>query len=80
MKKVEIYTAIGCKACEVAEEFLNNIDVNVIKIDISEDKNAIKELRELGFTTIPVIKIGEKYVEKFNPAKIMRLLNEQYGL
>lgn len=80
MKNVKMYTAIGCKACEVAEEFLNNIDVNVIKIDISKDENAVNELRELGFTTIPVIKIGEEYVGKFNSAKIMRLLDEQNGL
>ena len=54
-----VYSQKACKPCVTLKYWLNNKQIN----DYNEEpiENHIDELREKGFWSAPVVKIGDRY-------------------
>ena len=67
---VTIYSLPNCVQCESTKKFLSRKSIEFIDIDMSENPEALKRVRELGFTQAPVVEFGE---EKWSGFRIDRL-------
>lgn len=62
-KKVVIYTFATCPYCTRAKRLLDNKGVNYEEIDISNQKEKLKELEaKTGSSTVPQIFVNDEFV------------------
>jgi len=62
--------------CSKVKEFLSSKGVKFIERDVSQDEDALTELKKLGIMTTPVIVIDGTVVIGFDQSKIEQLLLE----
>ena len=60
--------------CSKVKEFLSQKGVKFIERDISQDENALTELKKLGIMTTPVTVIDSEIVVGFDQSKLEQLL------
>ncbi len=60
--------------CSKLKEFLSQKNVKFIEHDVSQDENALTELKKLGIMTTPVTVIDSEIVVGFDQSKIEQLL------
>ncbi len=60
--------------CSKLKEFLSQKSVKFIERDVSQDENALTELKKLGIMTTPVTVIDSEIVAGFDQSKIEQLL------
>ena len=56
--------------CNQAKEYLSQRNVQFTEKDITNDPNALEELKKLGFMTTPVLVIDDSVIVGFDTAKI----------
>ena len=71
---VIIYTQPTCQACQRLKSYLKQKSVEYEERDVTENDQAFSELQQLGFTTTPVILVGDEVVVGFDQEKLERLL------
>jgi glutaredoxin 3 len=74
MKKVVIYTSTSCMFCHAAKEFFKENNVVYTEYNISEDREAKKELIKKGYRSVPIIKVDDKELVGFDKDLISSLL------
>jgi flap endonuclease-1 len=52
---IKIYTTPNCSYCDKAKKFFANEGIEFEAVDITEDEDAMKLMREKGFMGVPVI-------------------------
>ena len=62
--------------CSKVKEFLSQKGVKFIERDISQDENALTELKKLGIMTTPVTVIDSEIVVGFDQQKLEQLLGD----
>lgn len=77
MKKAILYTSPTCVFCPMIKKILDDEGVEYDEIDISEDNDALEEMKERsGQMGVPVTIIGEDVVVGFDKKKILEALNK----
>ncbi len=72
---VKVYSTPSCPYCETLKQFLKEKGVEFEEVDVSQDKEALKEMVEkTGQMGVPVVDIDGKAVVGFNKEKILELL------
>jgi glutaredoxin len=56
--------------CDKAKEYLSQKNVRFQDKDITRDKDALEDLKKLGYMTTPVIQIEETIIVGFDQSKI----------
>lgn len=75
-KKVKVYSTPTCPYCFTLKEFLKEHGIEFEDIDVSQDKEAAREMIEkTGQRGVPVAQIDGDFVIGFNKEKISKLLN-----
>lgn len=74
MNNIIIYTSPGCSYCHEAKEFFIENNLSFIEHNISEDKEARKELIKKGIMSVPYMLINNKEVKGFDLDQIKSLL------
>lgn len=74
MKDVTIYTSESCQFCHMAKDFLDEHKIPYTEKNISQDKEAMMELRSKGFTGVPLIVVGEETIYGFDQDKLEKAL------
>lgn len=69
-QKVEIFVTDWCPYCRQLENFLKKKQVRFTRYDIEKNAKGKKIYEEIGGTTIPVLRIGSKVLEGFDPEEI----------
>jgi glutaredoxin-like YruB-family protein len=75
MTKVEIYTSNTCKYCNMAKDFFTQNNIDYIEYNISKNSQAMKKLMKMGYTSIPLIIVGDEIITGFDKEKIEKLIN-----
>ncbi|MDO5716837.1 MAG: glutaredoxin family protein [Tissierellia bacterium] len=75
MKNVIIYTSDSCQFCHMAKDFLKEHNVEYTEKNISQDKEAMLELREKGFTGVPLIMVDDETIYGFDQDKLEKALD-----
>lgn len=72
MKKVVLYTRNNCPHCETAKKYFTaeNITYRLCNIQTPAGQ---KEFHRLGFRGVPVIKVGNEFLQGFDIKAFKRL-------
>jgi len=74
--KVKIYTTPTCPYCTTLKKFLANNDVEFEEVDVSKDKQALKEMKQKsGQMGVPTSEIGDQVIVGFDKKKIKQVLD-----
>ena len=60
MKKLTIYSKPNCPYCEKAKYLLEQKNIPFEDINIMNDMEYVKKLRDMGLMTVPQIFLGDK--------------------
>ena len=75
-KKVVIYSTPTCPYCKRAKDYLSQERISYVEHNVSEDKDAVKELiQKSGQMGVPVILIDDEVVVGFNQTLLDKLLS-----
>jgi glutaredoxin len=75
MKKIVLYSMSNCPHCDTAKAYLekNNIPYRLCNVKTAAGQ---KEFRRANFRSVPVIKIGEQYLQGFKVNTFKALYTE----
>jgi glutaredoxin-like protein NrdH len=74
-KQLIVYSAKGCRDCDMVKEYLQEKEAAFEVRDIMEKKEYQDEVEKLGFMGIPVTAAGDQAVKGFNPGELNRLID-----
>lgn len=75
MRDITIFTTKTCVYCKQLSKWLDNRGEKYTLKDVTEDTETRKELYEkTSYTTVPIIKINDKYIVGPQYGKIAELL------
>ena len=71
MNKVTVYTTIDCPQCMMTKKYMDALDIEYETIDVTDNDEAREHVKELGFTSLPVVVVenGEAWFG-FRPENI----------
>lgn len=58
---LKLYTKTVCPKCVVAKAMLNGNDIQFEAINVEQDEEARFKLKELGFLSVPIAELNDKY-------------------
>lgn len=74
-KNIKIYTTSTCPYCAMLKAFLKEKNISFKELDVGEDRDALKEMREKsGQMGVPVVDIEGKIIVGFDREAISREL------
>lgn len=73
-KKVVMYTTSHCPACKAAKQYFAQKGVSYDEIDVETSRSGYEEFRKLGGQGVPLIMVGDKRLEGFNPTALDAML------
>lgn len=76
MSNVIVYTSSTCPYCVSAKDYLKEKGIEFTEKNVQEEKQARKELMEMGHMGVPVLVIDGEEVVGFDKSKIDSLLKE----
>ncbi len=75
MQKIKVYSTPFCPYCVTLKEFLKENNIEFKDIDVSQNKEAAKEMIEKsGQMGVPVIDIDGNIIVGFDKEKISKIL------
>jgi glutaredoxin len=74
--KVVVYSQRACVPCKALKSYLNSLGVDYEEKDVAMNPEAFDELIGMGFRGTPVLKVGDKAVQGFNPQEVAELLGK----
>jgi len=66
MSTYMIFGKPSCPYCDRAKQLLSKYNIEYTYIDLSLDEDRLKQFKEQGFRTVPIIYIDDKYIGGFN--------------
>jgi glutaredoxin 3 len=76
MSQVVLFSTSTCSWCKRAKRYLQEKRVRFKEINVERDPKAARDLvRKTGQTSVPVIKIGSKWIVGFDRSRIERELS-----
>ncbi|RLK63734.1 glutaredoxin-like protein NrdH [Atopobacter sp. AH10] len=72
-----IYSKPNCMQCNFTKRFLKDKGIEFIEKDITVSEEALQEVKDLGFQSVPVVKNsdGEAFAG-FNPERLESLIHK----
>ncbi len=70
---VTVYTKPACVQCTMTYRALDKQGIEYRTVDITEDAQALAQIKELGYLQAPVVIAGEDHWSGFQPDKINAL-------
>lgn len=59
MNKVTVYTKKNCPQCMMTKEYMDALNIEYEVIDVTNDEEAREHVKELGFTSLPVVVVED---------------------
>ncbi|MEW8974527.1 MAG: glutaredoxin family protein [Tissierellaceae bacterium] len=76
MKNVLVYSSNTCPYCTLAKNYLEEKGISYTEKNVQTDKDARKELMDMGHMGVPVLVIDGEEIVGFDKDKIDDLLSE----
>ncbi len=73
MTVVTIYSKPDCVQCNATYQALDRKNIPYQIIDLTEDGEALKFVRQLGYQQVPVVVAGQEHWSGFRPDMLLRL-------
>jgi glutaredoxin-like protein NrdH len=80
MPKFVVYSSPSCMACRQTQNSISKQNIDITKIDVTEDQDALDRLRAKGYFSIPVVEVidNDSIIDTwvgFRPDKISQFSN-----
>jgi len=72
-----IYTKPDCVQCNATYRAMDKQGIAYQVVDLTEDQQALAQVRAMGYQQVPVIVAGEEHWSGFRPDKINALASAQ---
>ena len=72
MKKVTLYSMSQCPHCDSAKQYFESKKIKFRLVNIKSPAGQ-KEFSKTGFRAVPIIKVGEDYLNGFSIQKFTKL-------
>ncbi|MHA3771301.1 glutaredoxin domain-containing protein [Verrucomicrobiota bacterium sgz303538] len=73
-QRVVMYTTARCPACKAAKQYMTKRGISYDERDVEATKSNYAEFKQLGGTGVPLILVGDKRMEGFNPRALDEML------
>lgn len=77
---ITVYSKPNCVQCNATYRAMDKAGVEYAVVDISQDAEALEQVKSLGYTQAPVVIAGEEHWSGFRPDKIKALAAEALAL
>lgn len=74
--EVVMYTTSWCASCKRAKAHLSSKGVSFRELDVEQSADAHRQFQQLGGKGVPLILVGNKRMDGFDPAAMDSLLQE----
>tara|TARA_B100001146_G_C15985916_1_gene350394 strand:+ start:34 stop:258 length:225 start_codon:yes stop_codon:yes gene_type:complete len=74
MTGLTLYSTPNCTQCVATEKFLEAKGIEYLKVDLSDDSEALSMVRNLGYTAAPVVVCGDEHWSGFRPDKLSQVV------
>lgn len=71
---VTVYTLPSCVQCDSTKKFMSKNDIEFVEVDLTQDMEAYKLVKSLGYAAAPVVVAGEDHWSGFRPDKIQSIV------
>ncbi|BAM47438.1 MAG: glutaredoxin family protein [Amphibacillus sp.] len=72
--EVIVYSKSGCPECVFTKKFLEEENILYKEKRVDQNKAYLDEVIELGFSSLPVVKIGDQIFSGYQPDKLQTLV------
>lgn len=72
--RITLYSTRRCPHCQQAKAWLRQRGLRFQEFDIERNPRAFKAFQRLGGRGVPVILVGDKRVDGFDPRRLRQLL------
>ena len=73
---IRLYTTPGCGHCRQLKNHLQRLHLPFQELDVSRNRRAQSEWQRLGARGVPVLLVGDKRLDGYDPRRLERLLDE----
>lgn len=73
--KITIYSKSGCPECVFTKKYLQSKNIPFEEKRIDQDQSYLDEVISLGYTSLPVIKIGQESFSGYQPERLEALVS-----
>ena len=77
MTQITVYSKPGCPGCMATKRSLDKSGAAYRIVDVTLDPTAADEVRELGYSALPVVVYGQENWSGFRPDRITASVQEQ---
>jgi glutaredoxin-like protein NrdH len=70
-----IYSKNNCPQCKMVKRWLDNKNVEYNEINIEENPSFIQEVKDLGYSAVPVIKYKDVHFQGFAIPKLQNVVS-----
>ena len=74
-----VYALPGCKQCDLTKHVLDSTGLPYVVVDLATDENAVETVKQLGYSSAPVVVDGTASWSGFRPEKIEALIAARSG-
>ncbi|WP_423216620.1 glutaredoxin-like protein NrdH [Streptococcus equinus] len=72
--KITLFSKNNCMQCKMTKKLLDKEGADYQEINIDEQTDMIDYVKGLGFTSVPVVKVGEISFSGFQPSKLKEII------
>ena len=72
--RITLYGTRGCAHCRRLREWLQARDLAFRELDVERDRRAAREFQRLGARGVPVLLVGDRRIDGFDPRRLKQLL------
>ncbi len=72
--RITLYSAPGCGHCRQLKAHLQSLKVAFSEMDVSRNRRAQSDFRRLGARGVPVLLVGDKRLDGYDPRRLDKLL------
>lgn len=72
---VTVYSKPACPQCDFTKKHLDTLGVPHTVVDVTTDYTALDRVRAMGYSSLPVVVVGDDHWSGFRPARLDMLVS-----
>jgi glutaredoxin-like protein NrdH len=71
---IKLFTKPGCQGCRQSKKFLERRGVAFQTVDVTEQPDAVDQIRDMGYASLPVLVTDQGHWSGFQPDRLAQLV------
>ncbi len=74
--RITLYSSSGCSHCRQIKQWLQQHQIKFMEFDVQRNQRAFKDFQRLGGRGVPLLVVGERQIQGFNPKQLTSQLRK----